>query len=313
MEIIIWIVLFVIGLIILIKGSDFFVGSAAFVARHFGISELIIGLTLVSMGTSLPELGASVYASYTSEGEIAVGNVIGSNIANIALVLGACLMLCAMAVRKVKRDALIMLGVTLLFIFFILDGVQQWEGLVLMILFVIYIFYLYKLTKHENHKNNIKKNTHPEKKEKGLGKEIAKLVAGCIGVFLGAKLLVDSAVYFSTEFGISESVIGSTLIAFGTSVPELAVSLTAIMKKHEEISIGNIIGSNIFNILLVTGAAAMVGSLAVDNQLLFINGPIMLSVACLLVLFLFIGKGLKRWQGGVFAAIYIMFLVVNFW
>jgi cation:H+ antiporter len=315
MEFYLSIILLVLGLAILIKGSDFFVGSAAFIARHYGVSELIIGLTLVSMGTSLPELAASVYASYNGQGGIAVGNVVGSNIANIALVLGVCLLLKQIAIKKrmLKRDGLVMLGVSLLFIIIIYDGIERWEGLVLMVIFAVYILYLYTQNKAERldcETTDVCEQV--EQKEGKLGIEVGKLVIGCIGVILGAKLLVDSAVDIAGHFGISQSVIGSTLVAFGTSVPELAVSLTAILRKHQDISIGNIIGSNIFNILWVIGVAAMLNPLAVDNILINTNIPIMLIVAALLLMFMAIGNKLKRWQGGVFVAIYIIFLVLNF-
>jgi cation:H+ antiporter len=314
MEIVLSIFLFLIGLAILIKGSNFFVGSSAFIARYFGISKLIIGLTLVSIGTSLPELGASVYASYKGEGGIAVGNVVGSNIANIALVLGVCLLLRQIKINRVRRDSLIMLGVSFLFVLIVFQGVARWEGLLLMILFVIYIVFLYKQNKNEKRNNNSNNtNEKTTKNKKGLTKAIALLIAGCVGVFLGSKLLVDSAVAISTEFVISKAVIGSTLVAFGTSVPELAVSLVAITKKQEDISIGNIIGSNIFNILLVIGAAALVSSLAVDSILLFLNIPIMLLVAGLLVVFMFTGRKFRRWEGIVLVIIYGLFLLLNYW
>ncbi|MEE9151429.1 MAG: calcium/sodium antiporter [Thermoplasmata archaeon] len=315
MELWLSIILFIIGLAILIKGCEFFVSGAAFIARHFGVSELIIGLTLVSMGTSLPEFGASVYASYNGDGGIAVGNVVGSNVANIALVLGVCLMLRRIRVKKVmlKRDGLIMLGVSLLFIFLVIDGVGRLDGLVLMILFAVYIVFLYRQNKTEARNPDMAESSERFSKKGGKpGKEIAKLIIGCLAVISGAKLLVDSSVDIASTFGISDTVIGSTLIAFSTSVPELAVSLMAILKRYEDISIGNIIGSNIFNILWVIGAAAIVGELAVDNTLLYINLPIMLCVAALLLIFMAIKNRLEKWEGGVFLAIYVVFLVLNY-
>jgi cation:H+ antiporter len=343
--------LFLFGLGILIRGSDFFVGSAAFIAKRFGVSELIIGLTLVSMGTSFPELGASVYASATGRGGIAVGNVVGSNIANIALVLGVCLMLRHIKVKRkmLTRDGIIMLGVSMLFTLFVFhEGVTQWEGLVLMILFAAYLLFLYRqnrdekrtralqraieesmqkdkplaselaklIIEEENDIPNKEEACVPEKeeaKEKGLGKEAFKLTAGCLGVIAGAWLMVEMAVSIAETFNISETVIGSTLVAFGTSVPELAVSMVAILKKYEQISIGNIIGSNIFNILLVIGAAAIVNPMNADNQLLFTNIPIMLLVAAILLFFMAIRGRLERWEGGVFVAIYAVFLIMNYW
>lgn len=316
MEIIFSLILFVAGLAILIKGSDFFVGSSAFVARHFGVSRLIIGLTLVSMGTSLPELGASVYASYIGEGEIAVGNVVGSNIANIALVLGACILLRQIRVKRkmIRRDGLIMLGVTILFIFLVIGGVRRWEGVILMVIFIIYILLLYKHNKTDKEDEDLcELSDRFCPRESSLKVEMVKLIAGCFGVFLGSKLLVDSAVGIAQTFSISQSVIGSTLIAFGTSVPELAVSMTAILKRLEDISIGNIIGSNIFNILWVIGVAALVANLAVDEILLYTNIPIMLIVSALLLIFMAVRGKLERWQGIIFVVIYVVFIFLNYW
>jgi cation:H+ antiporter len=317
MELWVSIILFIVGLAFLIKGSDFFVGSAAFIARYFGVSQLIIGLTLVSMGTSLPELGASVYASYKGEGGIAIGNVVGSNIANIALVLGICLLLKRMLVRRqmFTRDGLVMIGVTVLFTLLafggMAGGITRLEGLLLMVIFASYLFILYKQNKEEMRNNNRNKKRR-KKKEKGLGKEVLFLILGCFGVIFGAQLLVDSAVVIAETFSISATVIGSTIIAIGTSLPELAVSLTAIIKKHSEISIGNIIGSNIFNILWVVGVAALVGNMVVDSMLLYTNIPIMLIVAVLLIMFMASKKVLERWEGAVFVAIYAVFIMLNY-
>ncbi len=350
MELWLSIVLFILGLAILVRGSDFFVGSAAFIAKHFGVSELIIGLTLVSMGTSFPELGASVYAAATDKGGIAVGNVVGSNIANIALVLGICLILRNITVKRkmLTRDGVIMLGVSLLFTLFVFWGVARWEGLILMVIFIAYLLFLYRQNKDEKKskalskaieesiekdkrfareiakllienkdikEDEAKKQIIQAEKEKNLRfvKEIAKLVIGCLGVIIGAWLLVEMAVEISESLGISQTVIGSTLVAFGTSAPELAVSIVAILKRYEEISIGNIIGSNIFNILWVIGVAALVRDLTVDNMLLFTNIPIMLLVSGLLLLFMAIKGRLERWEGGVFVAIYAIFLLLNYW
>ncbi len=346
--------LFLFGLGILIRGSDFFVGSAAFIAKRFGVSELIIGLTLVSMGTSLPELGASVYASATGRGGIAVGNVVGSNIANIALVLGVCLMLRHIKVKRkmLTRDGIIMLGVTMLFTLFVYQqGVARWEGFILMVIFAAYLLFLYRQNRDEKRARalhraieesmqkdktlasefakliieeeddipNQKKACEPKKievKEKGLRREAFKLTAGCLGVILGAWLMVEMAVSIATTFNISQTVIGSTLVAFGTSVPELAVSIVAILKRYEQISIGNIIGSNIFNILLVIGASALVNPLKVpgadENVLFFTNIPIMLLVAAILLIFMAVRNRLERWEGGVFVAIYAVFLILNY-
>ncbi|UCF07496.1 MAG: calcium/sodium antiporter [Thermoplasmata archaeon] len=347
--------LFIVGLGILIKGSDLFVSSAAYIAKHFGVSQLIIGLTLVSMGTSFPELGASMYASATGNGGIAIGNVVGSNIANIALVLGVCLMLRQIKVKKkmLTRDGMIMISVSLLFTLFIFMGgeVNRWEGLILMGIFIAYLMFLYKQNKSEkkarainrvieesiekdmrftddiakviiedknSNKNQVRSQpTKKEEKPISLVSETLKLTIGCFGVVIGAMLLVDNAIFIAEKLGITQSVIGSTLVAFGTSVPELAVSIVAILKRYEQISIGNIIGSNIFNILLVIGASALVNPLVMESEdyviLMNTNIPIMLMVAAVLLLFMAVKQKLLRWEGAVFVTIYGVFLTLNYW
>lgn len=183
-----------------------------------------------------------------------------------------------------------------------------------MIIFAIYILLLYKHNKTDKEDEDLcELSDRFCPRDSSLKVEMVKLIAGCIGVFLGSKLLVDSAVDIAQTFGISQSVIGSTLIAFGTSVPELAVSMTAILKRFEDISIGNIIGSNIFNILWVIGVAALVANLAVDEILLYTNIPIMLIVSALLLIFMAVRGKLERWQGIIFVAIYVVFIFLNYW
>ena len=299
-------ILLIVGLAMLLKGSDYLIGSSAEIARYFHVSELVIGLTLVSVGTSLPELGVSAYASYLGSGGIAVGNVVGSNIANIALVLGLCIILRGYKIDEtmLKRDGYIMLAVSLLFIILVIGDVSRLDGLILMVVFILYLGLLFKKGAEEKIKVS--------RKGKGITKEVLMLFIGILGVFLGAKFLVESAIDIASAIGVPESVIGVTLVAFGTSVPELAVSVNAIRKGHEGISIGNIIGSNIFNILWVIGVASLIGKLAVDRMLFNFNIPLMLFVAGLLLVFMRTGWKLERWEGMVFVALYAGFLIFNY-
>ena len=312
MNLLIYGCLLIVGFAILIKGSDFFIDSSTSIARHFGVSELIIGLTLVSVGTSLPELGASVAASIRGSGGIAVGNVVGSNIINIALVLGLCTALRGYKTDKtiLKRDGYIIGAVSLLFVFLVFQGteVSRLDGLILITIFFLYLRLLFKKGTREERRSG----GEAVGKAEGMGREVLMLVGGLVGVLLGAKLLIDAATNIAAITGVSESVIGVTVIAFGTSLPELAVSVGAIMKGKESLSIGNIIGSNIFNILWVIGVASLVNSLAVDRMLFYFNIPLMLTVTILLLLFMRTGWKLERWEGAVFIALYIFFIVFNF-
>ncbi len=299
------------GLVILAKGSDLFIDSSTAIARHFGVTEFIVGLTLVSVGTSLPEFGASVYASYHGSGGIAVGNIVGSNIANIALILGISVLFRSIKTSKVmvKRDGYVMLAVSLLFAGIVIGGVSRLDGLILIACFAIYMRLLYVQRRSDDCAPDAGSRTSAGNK---VSKEVIKLAAGGAGVFLGAKLLVDSAMVIALAIGVSESIIGVTLVAFGTSVPELAVSISAIRKNCEDLFIGNIIGSNIFNILWVGGVASLVGPLAVDDVLLRFSVPVMIFVAALLLVFMRTGWKLERWEGAVFVALYAGFICFNF-
>lgn len=298
------------GLLILAEGSRFFIGSSSYFARHFRVSEFIIGLTLVSVGTSLPEFGASVYASAYGSSAIAVGNIVGSNIANIALVLGISIIICPLKTSEtmLKRDGLIMLGVSLLFVGLAFGGVSRLDGLVLMACFILYICLLYVQRRVGEHKPSVIRA--PE--DNTVLKEAGKLLFGAAGVFIGAKLLVDSAIAIAAALGVSQSVIGVTLVAFGTSAPELAVCITALRRKCDDMAIGNIIGSNIFNILWVGGVASLVSPLVVDETMFNLGMPVMIFIAALLLVFMRTGWKLEKWEGAVLVALYVGFIFSNF-
>jgi cation:H+ antiporter len=296
-------ILLAIGILILWKGSDLFIDSSKSIARHFGVTELFIGLTLVSVSTSLPEFSASVYASIYGSSAVAVGNIVGSNIANVALVLGIFVLVRSIAISKdtLKRDGYVMLAVSFLFVGLAVGGVSRFDGLILMTCFVLYMRLLY-----------VQRTDGEREQHVNMLKESIKLLAGIIGVVLGAKLLVDSAISIAVTFGVSQSVIGVTLVAFGTSVPELVVSVRAITKRSEDLAIGNIIGSNIFNVLWVGGAASLIRPLTVDDVLLRFSMPVMIFVALLLLIFMRTNWKLERWEGAVFVSLYAGFIFFNF-
>ncbi|MBU7024429.1 MAG: calcium/sodium antiporter, partial [Theionarchaea archaeon] len=256
----IWdIIIIVAGFFLLWKGSEYFVAAAAEIARRIGISDLVIGLTLVSASTTLPEFTASVMASHLGSGGICVGNAVGSNITNIALILGTCMVIEGYRVEPVvlKRYGAVLLLVCSLFVVFCLNGVSRVEGGLLLTLFFVYLIALSK----EKHTRREIMEVSIELKEipgEPWWKIVAKFLGGGVAIFIGARYLVQSALNIAIALQVQESAIGATIVALGTSLPEFAVSLRALREDFEEISMGNILGANTFNILWVIGASALV-------------------------------------------------------
>lgn len=302
-----------IGFILLWKGSEYFVTAAAEIARRIGVSDLIIGLTLVSVSTTLPEFMASVMASHIGSGGIAVGNVVGSNITNIALILGTCMIIEGYSVERfvLRRYGVTLLLVCSLFVVFALNNVSQIEGGILIVIFFLYLIFLSreKHTRREVKETSIELQNLPKE---SVWKILARFAVGGAGVFIGARYLVSSALHIAITFNVYESAIGATIVALGTSLPEFAVSLRALKEDFEEISVGNILGANTFNILWVIGFAALVNPLVLDYNLLYFNIPVMMGATVLLLGFMRMGYKLKRWQGVLFVALYAFFVINNY-
>lgn len=322
-SILINIVIFLAGSYILIKGSDIFVDSAAAIARSWHVSELVIGLTLVSIGTSIPELATSIIAQLSHDSDFVIGNVAGSNVTNISLILGAAVAVGGtMPFQKslMKRDALFMNVLFLLtvLLFYItpmvpgkngpVHGLSWISGVILLIGAGFYSYLLFK-------------TTPPEETENGPGeqtsqlKEFALLTLGLLMVAGGSKAMVDTVQWGAEQLGISTMIISATIVAFGTSVPELAVTITGVLKKKADMAIGNIIGSCIFNILLIFGAAALINPLGINSGLSgWITLLAMVPVGLLLMLFMLTGykkQEISRWTGFLFLALYAGFLTFN--
>ncbi len=308
-------ILFLVGLLFLIKGSDFFVEAASQIARNYKIPEIVIGLTLVSIGTSLPEFATDIYASIKGEAGIVVGDLVGSNITNISLVLGiAVLMLGTMPSPKlvVKRDALFMLGTFFIFagICFMNNGTfGRIGGFVMLILMGGYLLYLFK------NRDALAELEEGEEHNEAVFSSISKawlfLFLGIILIFLGAKAMVDNVIFVAERFNISQGLIAATIVAFGTSVPELAVTVTSIRKGKKGIALGNIIGSCIFNILLIMGLCALINPLKIESSLLNVVIPVMLLCGVMLVVFMRTGWRLVKAEGIAFLAVYIGYLIYN--
>ncbi|MDG6219903.1 MAG: calcium/sodium antiporter [Candidatus Thermoplasmatota archaeon] len=268
------------GILLIIKGADLFIDSSVAAAKHLGVSPHVIGITLVAFATSLPELAVSSIASSQGAGGIAVGNVMGSNVANITLALGlTALAFPLISSRHGRMDSLIMVGCTFIFWLFMFQGgvIYNWEGLIFIALYIVFLAYILKRPAEEDEVDELAEADLEfwEGKSTGLVL-VASIFLGCVVVF-GAHLLVLGASDLAVKAGISELIIGSTIVAVGTSLPEISASVAAGLKKQHSIAIGNVVGSNIMNILVVLGAAAMIspsggisplGSAAANPQLL---------------------------------------------
>jgi cation:H+ antiporter len=246
-----------VGFVLLVKGADWFVEGVSGIADRFGIPQLVIGLTIVAMGTSAPETAVSITAAIKGNADIAVGNVVGSNILNILIILGISSVITSIAVAKttIRYEIPIMLGITLLLLVFGANGgtICLWEGIVLLACFVGYLLYMFVMMKKGEMQSEEIENT-----KKPLWKMLLSSIVGLGLIIWGSDVTVDAATVLAKIFGLSEKFIGLTVVALGTSLPELFTSVIAARKGKADIAIGNIVGSNIFNILFVIGTSSLI-------------------------------------------------------
>jgi len=308
-----YVILLLIGLGLLVKGADWLVDGAASVAQRFNISPIVIGLTIVAFGTSAPELVVNVLASLRGTTEIAIGNILGSNIANIFLILGISALVYPLRANKntVLKEipfsllAAIMVGVLANDVVFG-HGTQNiltiGDALVLLSFFVVFLYYTFGIAKSDEMEGSTTSRL-------SVGISLGYIGFGLLMLVVGGKWIVDAAVYFAEAFGISQSVIGLTIVAVGTSLPELATSVVAAYKKQSDIAIGNIVGSNIFNIFFILGVSGLIAPLPFQSSLyidIFVTG----LASVVLFLFMFIGRRntIERWQGFVLLVLYFVYL-----
>ena len=297
-------------------GADFLVKGSVSVAIKLNVSRIVIGLTIVAFGTSMPEFVISFIAGLKGSSDISVGNIVGSNIANIALVLGLSAVIRPIIVDKKinTRDMPILVVFTLSFSFFSLNGIiSRLEGIILMIAFAIYLFAIIRgvMVRKEN-SNLIEKNKDDAHKIYKTPISIFFILIGLVLLVGGAQLLVYSGSFLARKWGVSEVVIGITAIAIGTSLPELFTSVVAAVKGEGAISIGNIVGSNIFNICLVAGVTSTIQPLMVSQRVYNVDNWIMLGLTVLLYPFLISRRVFSRVEGALFFTIYIFFLINAF-
>jgi cation:H+ antiporter len=314
-------VLFILGFIFLIKGADLLVDGASAIAKRFNVSNLVIGLTVVAFGTSTPELFVNLVASAKGNTDIAIGNVLGSNTCNVLLILGISAVIYPLSVSKGtvwKEIPFSLLAVIVLGLMAndrAIDGagssmLTRIDGLVLLAFFTIFLYYSFSIAKAIEGMEE-----HVPVKTTGFSKSILLVMTGLIGLTLGGKWIVDGAVTLAKSFGMSESLVGLTIVAVGTSLPELATSAMAAYKKNVEIAVGNVVGSNIFNLFFVLGISATIKPLPFQAKSNLDIGVVILS-GLLLFLSMFTGQKrlLDRWEGIVLLFLYggyIAYLIIN--
>lgn len=306
------IILLIVGFVILIKGADIFVDGASNVASNFKVSKMLIGLTIVAFGTSAPEFAVSVKSLLAGSGDIVLGNVIGSNILNILLILGASSLFHSLNVKNntVKKELPITMLITTLFAVLLSDSLfdkgvvnsfTRCDGVVLLLFFLVFIYYLIGMTRNKIDDNQEESEVMP------IGKAALFTILGIAGIVLGSNFVVDSASDLAAAIGVSERLISLTIIALGTSLPELVTSITATRKGEYDIAIGNVVGSNIFNIGMVIGVpVAIFGGIGVIT-FSFIDLIVMLLSAILLFVFSFKDYKISKKDGIVFLVLFVIY------
>ncbi len=307
------VIMFVLGLFFIVKGGDIFVDAATWIAEATGIPKFIIGATVVSFATTLPELLVSAIAAAKGQNDMAIGNAVGSVTANVGLIMSISV-LCMPALVKRKeiafKGALMIFAVAALFAFSCNLDLNLWQSIIMIAIFAVFMA--------ENIISGKKSLgvTEEDRGPKATGKDIiinvTKFLLGAAGIVVGADLLVDDGTVIAKSLGVSEAIIGVTIIAVGTSLPELVTTITAIVKKQSDLSIGNIIGANIIDLTMILPICAFLsgGTLPVGKQSAFLDMPICLLIICIAIIPTLILKKLSRWQGALMICIYIGYIAV---
>lgn len=294
-------------------GGDYLVDGASKLAHTLGIPVTIIGLTIVAFGTSMPELVTNIVAAARDTPDIAIGNILGSNIANIAMILGLSAVVASkpLITAAVWRDWIIMMGVAVLtYVLLLIDGdLSRVDGVILFAGIILYVIRAVITARTEHHETPEEHEAHEHPEQHTIFRLVALIIFGLALLIVGAQLTVDGAVGIARLIGISELVIGVTLVAVGTSLPELATSVVAAKKGEQEIAIGNVVGSNIFNVLCILGISGLLSPFKINNDALLYDGPIMIAVSLLLGVLMRKGTLTKR-DGLILLIAYGLFLAL---
>ena len=305
MELLIQLVLLVVGFYMLIKGADFFVDGVSAIAERYGIPQLVIGLTIVAMGTSAPEAAVSITAAFKNGADITIGNVVGSNIINIFVILGLTAVITPIAVQMstLKYEIPYILATAALLAMGVIGGtVSRVDGVILWALFLVYLGYLLYMAKKG------KEEPAQEEHHDSIVKLIFMSVVGVALIILGSDVSVSAAKAIASAAGLSERFIGLTVVALGTSLPELCTSITAAKKGKADIAIGNIVGSNLFNILFVVGTTALITPVAFQTKFI-VDMVVAIMAGVLLLLVTLRTKKLQRWGGAIMLAAYVAYFI----
>ncbi|MBC8630837.1 calcium/sodium antiporter [[Eubacterium] tenue] len=305
-----------IGFALLIKGADIFVDGASSIAKKFNVSPMLIGLTIVAMGTSAPEAAVSVSSSLAGQNDMSIANVVGSNFFNILIVLGVSSIIAKLPVEKetIKKDTPFLIFISILLLALSLNfNLSRLDGVIFLVLFILFLINMIKSNISSKDIESSSGETAiaieaTDTKSIHMPKTLLLCLIGIVGIVFGGDLVVNSATNIATSFGMSANLVGLTIVAMGTSLPELVTSVIAVKKGETEIAIGNVIGSNIFNILLVLGLAALIHPMAV-SMVAIIDTIFMTAVTILLYIFIKKNNSLTKIHGIIFVIIYFIYLI----
>ncbi|WP_406657077.1 calcium/sodium antiporter [Methanolobus sp. ZRKC2] len=302
------IALLIVGLVMITKGADWFVESAVAISEKSGIPKIIIGATIVSFATTSPEFAVSVTAAYIGHTDLSVGNAVGSAICNIGLVLGLVVLIKAIPVERhgfIRKSAFMLFSGILLILTTLDRQLSSFDGLLLLTVFVAFMYYNYKLQRTVFSEED---DEFTRASAKDMKKEILIFILGASLVVVGSRILVDSGITLAEWLGVPEMLIGLTLVAFGTSLPELITAISSTLKGHQDISIGNILGANIMDITLILGVSSQIRTLDILEQSVIYDFPVMMFIMTLLVIFGITGSKLERWEGFLILATYTVYI-----
>ena len=306
------------GAVLLFGGGEFLVRGSVAIATRYGISKLVVGLVIVGFGTSAPELLVSVQAALSGSPDISVGNVVGSNIANVLLIVGAAGLIAPVANSDpaIRRDLIMMVAASLIAVALFLTGdIGRLAGAGLLAVLAVYLFTTYALEQKRRRlaQGSDRDDADRDDDEEGLAllPALLRVVAGIVMLVVGARLMVTGAVGIARDFGVSEAVIGVTVVAIGTSLPELATALIAGWKRQSQVVLANVVGSNIFNILSILGATAVIAPIAVSGRFAIWDGPIMAAIAVAMLVYLFAFRTIGRPMAAVMLVAYAGYIAVQ--